>query len=414
VNVVEIYNPVTDTWSTGSPMPQALSHSGAAYLGGKIFVAGGFTSAGILSNSVYAYDPITDSWSTMASLPVARAGLTLSTVFNGSLGVMRIFAIGGTTDVLTLAGSTLNTEYNPITNTWTSRAAMPTARYLHGAAGDYTGAAGTLNVGRLHVFGGRNGATVLGNYQYYEASTNTWTSASLMPSPTPCYGLNMYTYSYISGPCISDAVTFFGGNTGSGLLTQHLRLTTMWALPQQQHNLWVTPVSASALDISWILQDQDDLAEVWLEKDDGQGLYFPLSEVYDPRKGLKHEFTERDDHLWQGLNQYRLGLRHLDGSVTFSEVVSWEAQVWDWSVVIGPMPATESTTLSVSRLLPESRATWTALDIRGTAFATGAFLTDRAGHATTELQTRAWPAGTCWIKVTAAGQSRTQKLLVVH
>jgi N-acetylneuraminic acid mutarotase len=72
-----------------------------------------------------------------------RAYLAAVATSNG-----RIYAIGGSTDLT----NPLNTveEYNPGTNTWTTRANTPTARYLLGAAlGSNT---------RLYAIGGTIGS----------------------------------------------------------------------------------------------------------------------------------------------------------------------------------------------------------------------------------------------------------------
>jgi N-acetylneuraminic acid mutarotase len=86
---------------------------------------------------VEAYDPATNSWTTKAPMPTAREFLAAG-VINGKL-----YAVGG--DELT--GPFLNTveAYDPATNTWTTEASMPTARSGFGAS--------AVN-GKLYALGG--------------------------------------------------------------------------------------------------------------------------------------------------------------------------------------------------------------------------------------------------------------------
>lgn len=69
----ESYNPVTDTWTSRSPVPKQLIGPGSAALGSRIFVIGGERQNGITiggaSRFAFSYDPATDAWVSIASLP---------------------------------------------------------------------------------------------------------------------------------------------------------------------------------------------------------------------------------------------------------------------------------------------------------------------------------------------------------
>jgi len=72
---LEVYDPVTRTWTTKSPMPTARAVASAAVVHGKLFVAGGVVDRDGLAVStgvVEAYDPLSDTWATGPSLPTAR------------------------------------------------------------------------------------------------------------------------------------------------------------------------------------------------------------------------------------------------------------------------------------------------------------------------------------------------------
>jgi N-acetylneuraminic acid mutarotase len=71
--VTEIYDPATDSWRTGAPMPTARSGAAAAVLGGAVFVMGGESHARTFG-AVEAYDPARDAWTRRTPLPTPRHG----------------------------------------------------------------------------------------------------------------------------------------------------------------------------------------------------------------------------------------------------------------------------------------------------------------------------------------------------
>jgi N-acetylneuraminic acid mutarotase len=137
------YDPATNTWSERAPAPHHHHQSVARAINGKLYVAGGLTfySDGATHRRAWAeldvYHPATNTWTTEASMPTARYG-AVGGVMDGKLYVAGGWA--GVTPVSTLE------VYDPVANTWAARTDMPTAR---GGAG-----AGVVN-GVLYVLGGR-------------------------------------------------------------------------------------------------------------------------------------------------------------------------------------------------------------------------------------------------------------------
>jgi hypothetical protein len=66
------------------------------------------------------YDPVTDTWTSKTDMPTARRALSIG-VENG-----KIYAIGSGTGGVSGAVE----AYDPATDTWTQKADMPTARYF--------------------------------------------------------------------------------------------------------------------------------------------------------------------------------------------------------------------------------------------------------------------------------------------
>ena len=215
---VEVYDPVTDTWTKKAPMPTARCALSASVVDGKIYVFGGQLTTPIAAGprvaAVEEYDPVLDTWTKKADLPAPRAGLSTSTVdgviyiFGGwptlrsveaynpvkdnwkrkadmptgrgglSTSVVggKIYAIGGGNDaggnfVLFLAVE----KYDPLTDTWTKKADMPTGR-------DYLGTS-VVN-GKIYAVGGFGGANLdfLPTAEVYDVNTNTWKALADIPT----------------------------------------------------------------------------------------------------------------------------------------------------------------------------------------------------------------------------------------
>lgn len=120
------------------------------------------------------YDPATDTWTTKSEMSTARQGLSTNVV-NG-----KIYAIGGGASSLTSYTSveTFSTveEYDPVTDTWTTKSEMPTARGFHSA---------NVVDGRIYVIGGSPRAPdsgVILTVEVYDPATDTWTQKGDMPA----------------------------------------------------------------------------------------------------------------------------------------------------------------------------------------------------------------------------------------
>ena len=88
LNTVDIFDPTTNTWTSGTNMPTARSHLRAAVLNGKIYAIGGYNGTSYI-NTVEEYDPSTNTWTTQTSIPTAKAAPAVVTA-NG-----KIYIAGG-------------------------------------------------------------------------------------------------------------------------------------------------------------------------------------------------------------------------------------------------------------------------------------------------------------------------------
>ena len=219
VNTTRIYNIATNTWSTGTPMPDVRAFMGSGHFNGKIYLVGGYTTGNVDPSfgQVWEYDPVANTFNTSRmSMPATLGGPGFG-IING-----HIYIAGGRN----LANTNLNTlyDYDIAANTWTGRANMPSGVNVPGSA---------VIAGKLWVFGGGNpflgsgtsptsGKTGVRAWlkrifnpdttnalQVYDPATDSWTSG-----PT----LNQQR-SFPAGTHVGNTAVAVGGCTGSSTTT---------------------------------------------------------------------------------------------------------------------------------------------------------------------------------------------------
>jgi hypothetical protein len=125
-----------DTWAAKAPMQRARAGLGVVAVNGKIYAIGGTTASGAYPPDEFyggfvgtneEYDPETDTWTTKAPMPTPRDYFAIATYQN------KIYCIGGTVGYkvdqwgLFYSGiaSGVNEVYDPETDTWTTKKSMP-------------------------------------------------------------------------------------------------------------------------------------------------------------------------------------------------------------------------------------------------------------------------------------------------
>ena len=134
--------------------------------GGTIYAIGG--DAGGYVATVEAYAPATNTWTTRAPLPSPVSAAAAATGADGLIYVMGGLASNG----LSVVATTL--AYDPVHNTWTTRAAMPTARAA--------GIAVTAADGTIYSIGGQDATGAeLPEVEAYNPAANTWSTRAPLP-----------------------------------------------------------------------------------------------------------------------------------------------------------------------------------------------------------------------------------------
>ena len=210
--VNEIYDPLTDTWTTKTPMPTSRIDIEANVVNGKIYVIGG--KAYDEENKSYypnytavnqVYDPATNSWSTKQQAPVTIARYSSAVVDN------KIYLVGGVSNELDdSSGWTSNLIYDVESDSWSFGASIPATKYSAdsgAASGTYYASAiattGKMAPKRVYVIGGGFAATT-NVVHVYDPALNSWVSGA--PMPTNRTGLAVAV--------VNDFVYAMGGNLG--------------------------------------------------------------------------------------------------------------------------------------------------------------------------------------------------------
>jgi len=190
-DVVEVYDPATDSWTSAPPMPTAVTDHVAVTLGGRIYVIGGQEALWPMTDIVQEYDPATQLWTTRTSMPTERRGAAAAVMAG------KIYVVGGSSGGFDLA--TVE-AYDPATDSWAALAPLSEPRRDLAAA--------TVN-GRLLALGGyglTRGYEDL--VEAYDPQADSW--APLAPMPIP-------RIDFAVGLTGTELITAGGGNWARAL-----------------------------------------------------------------------------------------------------------------------------------------------------------------------------------------------------
>jgi N-acetylneuraminic acid mutarotase len=147
-----VYDPAADSWAVLPDVPTGRNHIAAAAIEGKVYVVGGRFGSGFgseMTNVVEVYDPLTNSWAAIPRMLTVRGGIN-STVIHGCLHIF-----GGE------GGSGMFNQhevFDPTTNTWFSLPPMATA--VHGVTGSAVIGEWIHLPGGGTAVGGSSGSTI--------------------------------------------------------------------------------------------------------------------------------------------------------------------------------------------------------------------------------------------------------------
>jgi hypothetical protein len=163
MNILEVYDPVTDSWdTTKTDMPTARVELCTGAVDGKIYAIGGATShTGPPLGMVEVYDPVTDTWdNNRIPMPTSRKGAAVGVIDN------KVYIAGGS-DNSNFSPSKKLEIYDPANDNWSSGTDMITALYEpEGAVVNDT----------FYVIGGLIGFPWIGQktVQKYDPASDSW------------------------------------------------------------------------------------------------------------------------------------------------------------------------------------------------------------------------------------------------
>ena len=180
----EVYDPAIDTWTTLASNPAGTSVTVPAVYDGKIYLFGGHGPDGpggatVHSNVVEVYDPVSDTWQSEANMPKTLGGPAVA-VYNDSA-----YVIGG----FDMNANKMNMEvmvYNFASNTWTRNyCTAPGAAYFYCA--NSTGTQTPVIDGKAYLVGGIEG-TVASNgptskFTIFDITSCQWQTGPSLPEP---------------------------------------------------------------------------------------------------------------------------------------------------------------------------------------------------------------------------------------
>ncbi len=208
-DVVEVYDPATDSWTSAPPMRQPrYGHAAALGLDGRLYVFGGQYDSQTMHEGTSAtaevYDFASHTWSALPNLPEGRYNCSAALLPDSTF-----ILIGGMN--VTRAASLANTAiFTPSTSTWSSAPSpLVTGRNAHASL--------ALPDGRIFVAGGFGASGRTDSAEMYNPGVGGWSTLPKMP-------LANADQSAAQGP--GNQILLFGGNAGNGNLTEVLSYDT--------------------------------------------------------------------------------------------------------------------------------------------------------------------------------------------
>ncbi|MHA7944782.1 Kelch repeat-containing protein [Formosa sp. 3Alg 14/1] len=204
IQEVSIFNPKTNTWTSGAKPPIELHHFQGVTYKGNIYVAGAHTGPyphETPVKDVYMYSPKTDSWSIAFKMPNNRLrASTTASVYNDKL-----YIAGGIIDGHWDGHVTWFDSYDFKTGQWNVLPDAPRAR-------DHASSAVTN--GKLYMLGGRVSSgkikkvfeLTIGEVDVFDFNTNMWHTLK-ENVPTERAG--------VTAIAVKDKILFAGGESSS-------------------------------------------------------------------------------------------------------------------------------------------------------------------------------------------------------
>lgn len=174
VDRVDIYDPHSDSWSAGTPLPAERHHINAAVVGGKLYLVGSLKGLSFFEDgSVFEFDPHDDEWAEKTPMPPgSERGASAVGVIGTKIYVAGGFRGGPSNDFAVGLFSAYDTE----SDAWEVLPSLPVPRdHIVGGVID----------GVFYVVGGRDGtiSSVSDEVLAFDPDDGQWRDATAMMKP---------------------------------------------------------------------------------------------------------------------------------------------------------------------------------------------------------------------------------------
>jgi N-acetylneuraminic acid mutarotase len=202
----ELYDPAAGTWTTAGDLGTTrLCHTATLLPNGKVLVSGGVFTTSVangVTGSAELYDPAAGTWKPTCPLITARSGHIATLLANG-----RVLTIGGCGNTGVLSAVEV---YDPLDGAWSPTAPMATGRAWHTAT--------SLANGKVLVAGGYNYKDdLLSSAELYDPATGTWAATG------PLNTTRMY---HTATLLANGKVLVAGGEAGEGGIYRYILSST--------------------------------------------------------------------------------------------------------------------------------------------------------------------------------------------
>ncbi len=184
INFNEVYDPVANTWTTLAPKPTLVTGAPSTVYNGEVYIfGGGYSHEGLEEQNIYdvveAYNPATNTWRSVTNMPKKLQMFALATVGN------KAYIMGGyLPDEDRMSEEVITFDFE--TGQWDtdSYEPFPTDR-IRGSR--YSSAAPVVG-GRIFLVGGMEANNADDSWasnkvDIYDTTTNTWHVRTSLPVP---------------------------------------------------------------------------------------------------------------------------------------------------------------------------------------------------------------------------------------
>jgi N-acetylneuraminic acid mutarotase len=184
----EVYDPATNTWETKVSMPTPRADLCASVANGKIYLIGGkdYWGDGPLYhdlNITEVYNPVSNSWTSETPMPVPAFG------YASAVADDEIYVFGGARQLLdgftNLTSGSSTQVYDTLNQTWSNKAGLPTNR-SYAAAETTSGLTAPMKV---YVVGGFDQSSYINLVHVYDSELDAWNAGALLPTARGYLGL---------------------------------------------------------------------------------------------------------------------------------------------------------------------------------------------------------------------------------